>query len=109
MDDATFKRMAIDLSYARGSVNEVADELDIDPDRLSKWLQKELKVAQLERDILKKAMSISRIKSGIFDSPGETGGIRIHKRAPKPISLREEVPGALSECQWLLLLSQTSS
>ncbi len=71
--DASFKRMAIDLSYARGSVKEVADELSIDPGRLSKWrqkesspirisegltdeqkeikrLQKELKEAQLERD-----------------------------------------------------------
>ncbi|WP_162055032.1 transposase [Pontibacter pamirensis] len=75
--DASFKRMAIDLSYARGSVKEVAEELGIDPGRLSKWrqkdsplarptegltdehreikrLQKELKEAQLERDILKK-------------------------------------------------------
>ena len=79
--DASFKRMAIDLSYARGSVKEVADELGIDPGRLSKWrqkdsspvrptegltdeqreikrLQKELKEAQMERDILKKAVSI---------------------------------------------------
>ncbi|AKD02117.1 transposase [Pontibacter korlensis] len=79
--DASFKRMAIDLTYARGSVKEVALELGIDPGRLSKWrqkegtpirsaegltdeqkeikrLQKELKEAQLERDILKKAISI---------------------------------------------------
>ncbi|MER2998979.1 transposase [Pontibacter populi] len=79
--NASFKRMAIDLSYVRGSVKEVADELGIDPGRLSQWrqkdslpvrstkglseeqkeikrLQKELKEAQLERDILKKAVSI---------------------------------------------------
>ena len=79
--DASFKRMAIDLSYARGSVKEVAEELGIDPGRISKWrqqcstvekaptgltdeqkeirrLQKELKETQLERDILKKAVSI---------------------------------------------------
>jgi len=79
--DASFKRMAIGLSYARGSVKEVADELGIDPARLSKLrqkdsspvqstegptekqkeikqLQKELKEAQLERDILRKAVSI---------------------------------------------------
>ncbi|MCC9169201.1 transposase [Pontibacter harenae] len=77
--DASFKRMAIDLSCARGSVKEVADELGIDPSRLRKWrqkegspirstqglseeqkeikrLQKELKEAQLERDILKKVL-----------------------------------------------------
>lgn len=71
--DASFQRMAIDLSYARGSVKEVALELGIAPGRLSKWrqkegtpirfaegltdeqkeikrLQKELKEAQLERD-----------------------------------------------------------
>lgn len=38
--DASFKRMDIDLSYARGSVKEVADELGIEPGRLSKWRQK---------------------------------------------------------------------
>jgi transposase-like protein len=66
--------MAIDLSYARGSVKEVAEELGIDPGRISKWrqqcstvekaptgltaeqkeirrLQKELKETQLERDM----------------------------------------------------------
>ncbi|MCC9139038.1 transposase [Pontibacter silvestris] len=79
--DESFKQMAVELSYARGSVKEVAQELGIDPARLSKWrnrvqapaqpaaeltaeqkeikrLQKELKEAQLERDILKKAISI---------------------------------------------------
>ncbi|WP_439879712.1 transposase [Pontibacter sp. MBLB2868] len=79
--DDSFKQMAVELSYARGSVKEVADELGIDPGRLSKWrnkqrrpaqptaeltddqkeikrLQKELREAQLERDILKKAVSI---------------------------------------------------
>ena len=80
--DASFKRMAIELSYARGSVKEAAAELGIDPGRISKWrqqqhgsigkvttgltdeqkeirrLQRELREAQLERDILKKAVSI---------------------------------------------------
>ena len=79
--DAAFKKMAIDLSYARGSVKEVADELGINPGRISKWrqqcstlekattkltdeqkeirrLQKELKETLLERDFLKKAVSI---------------------------------------------------
>lgn len=82
--DETFKVMAIELSHAKGSVKGAADELGIDPSRLSKWrqrvrdgqalnkasvvlsedqkeivrLQKELKEAQIERDILKKAVSI---------------------------------------------------
>jgi transposase len=80
--DASFKRMAIELSYARGSVKEAATELGVDPGRISKWrqqqrgpvgkvtigltdeqkeirrLQRELREAQLERDILKKAVSI---------------------------------------------------
>lgn len=76
--DQAFKQMAVELSYARGSVKVAAAELGIDPGRLSKWrrtlqdgkvvssekqgltaeqleirrLQKELKEAQLERDIL---------------------------------------------------------
>jgi transposase len=81
--DEAFKKLAVDLSYAKGSVKVAAAELGIDPGRLSKWrqnqqesvvarekpgltveqieirrLQKELKEAQLERDILKKAVSI---------------------------------------------------
>ena len=69
--------MAVELSYAKGSVKTAAAELGIDPGRISKWrqaqqdgpvahsekpglsaeqieirrLQKELKEAQLERDI----------------------------------------------------------
>ncbi|GAA4431504.1 hypothetical protein GCM10023188_19110 [Pontibacter saemangeumensis] len=34
--DASSKRMALGLSYARGSVKEVADEPGTDPGRLSK-------------------------------------------------------------------------
>lgn len=81
--DQAFKQMAVELSYAKGSVKTAAAELGIDPGRISKWrqhqtggvavsekprlsgeqleirrLQKELKEAQLERDILKKAVSI---------------------------------------------------
>ncbi len=76
--DQAFKQMAVELSYAKGSVKTAAAELGIDPGRISKWrqqqngtvtvseksgltaeqteirrLQKELKEAQLERDILK--------------------------------------------------------
>lgn len=78
--DDSFKIMSVDLSIAKGSVAEVARELDIDPSLLSKWrrnpryngnkalpdnpkisaeeqelrvLRKRLKDAELERDILK--------------------------------------------------------
>lgn len=37
--DESFKKMGIDLSYARGSVKEVAEELGIDPGRIIKWRQ----------------------------------------------------------------------
>src|SRR5690606_20965129 len=83
--DDSFKIMAVDLSVVRGSVAEVARELDLDPSLLSKWrrnpryngnkvlpdnpkispeeqelriLRKRLKDAELERDILKKAIAI---------------------------------------------------
>ncbi len=75
--DQAFKQMAVELSYAKGSVKIAAAELGIDPGRISKWrqaqqegpivhhekpslsaeqmeirrLQKELKETQLERDI----------------------------------------------------------
>lgn len=77
--------MAVELSTAKGSVKTAAVELEMDPSLLSKWrndprynvghividkpglseeeqkirrLEKELKEAKLERDILKKAVSI---------------------------------------------------
>jgi transposase len=90
--DEAFKQMAVELSYAKGSVKVAAAELGIDPGRLSKWrqtlqdgkavhiekpgltaeqleikrLQKELKEAQLERDILKKAVSIFSRNDGKY-------------------------------------------
>ncbi|MGO3108474.1 MAG: transposase [Sphingobacterium sp.] len=83
--DDSFKIMAVDLSVVKGSVAEVAKELEIDPSLLSKWrrnpryngnkvlpdnpkispeeqelriLRKKLRDTELERDILKKAIAI---------------------------------------------------
>ena len=83
--DDSFKIMAVDLSVVKGSVSDVAKELEIDPSLLSKWrsnpryngnkalpdnpkispeeqelriLRKKLRDTELERDILKKAIAI---------------------------------------------------
>lgn len=83
--EESFKKMAVELSYLKGSVLEAARELDIDAGRLSKWrmdprfnggsilpknakltleeqevreLKKRLKEAELENAILKKAVAI---------------------------------------------------
>lgn len=83
--DDEFKRLAVELSRLKGSVKNAAEELGIDTSRLSKWrnnpqfnggksmmdviglsdeqmeirrLKKALKNAELERDILKKAVGI---------------------------------------------------
>ena len=83
--DDEFNKMAVELSKAKNSVKEAAMELGLDPSRLSKWrnnpsfnggrvmmdiaglseeqmeirrLKKVLKNAELERDILKKAVGI---------------------------------------------------
>lgn len=93
--DDEFKRMAVELSKMKSSVKEAAIELDIDASRLSKWrnnpqfnggkimmdivglseeqmeirrLKKALKNAELERDILKKAVGIfSKGDGGYID------------------------------------------
>ena len=83
----TFKQKAVELSYARGNVKQVCEELDISYSVLFRWrkeqktygknsfpgrgnlkqtdeqkeisrLRKQLKDMQLERDILKKAIGI---------------------------------------------------
>tara|TARA_B110000091_G_scaffold76703_1_gene84507 strand:- start:465 stop:779 length:315 start_codon:yes stop_codon:yes gene_type:complete len=85
--DKEFKPTVVELSLLRGKVKEVAEEYGIDPQMLSSWrsqyknhkeiafpgngkkmqteaekeisrLQKELADARMERDILKKAISI---------------------------------------------------
>ena len=82
-----FKQKAVDLSYARGNVSQVCKELDIPTSVLHRWrgelkkygknsfpgtgiakqtdqekeiafLKRQLKDMELERDILKKAVSI---------------------------------------------------
>jgi transposase len=82
-----FKRKAVELSYARDSITEVSKELGVSKSALSRWrqelkqygknsfpgrghakltddqkeisrLKKQLKDLELERDILKKAISI---------------------------------------------------
>lgn len=85
--DREFKQKAVELSFARGNAREIAEELGIAPDLLYRWrreyqkyannsfpgkgkpkmtdlerensrLRKELRDAKMERDILKKAVSI---------------------------------------------------
>ncbi len=85
--DREFKRKAVELSFARGNAKEIAEELGIRQELLYRWrreyqqydknsfpgqgkpkmtdlerenahLQKELRDARMERDILKKAVSI---------------------------------------------------
>ena len=91
--DKEFKKKAVELSYARGNASEIADELGIDRALLYRWrkefsqykdnsfsgygnpkmtdlerenarLQKELREARMERDILKKAISIFSVNDG---------------------------------------------
>ena len=94
--DDEFKKMAVELSVAKGSLKATAVELGITPQILTRWrreqvafpgtnaneraqlsqdqqeiqrLKKELKQAELERDILKKAVGIfSRSDGKYFDS-----------------------------------------
>ena len=82
-----FKQKAVELSFVRGNAKEIAEELGIRPELLYRWrreyqqyennsfpgkgkpkltemerevarLKKELRDAKMERDILKKAVSI---------------------------------------------------
>lgn len=82
-----FKQKAVELTYARGNVKQVSEELDIYPSVLHRWrrefkdygknsfpgkgklkqtdeqmeiaaLKRKLRDAELERDILKKAVGI---------------------------------------------------
>lgn len=85
--DREFKQKAVELSYARGNTKEIAEELGVRLELLYRWrreqkkyennsfpgrgkpkmtelekeitrLNKELRDAKMERDILKKAVSI---------------------------------------------------
>ena len=91
--DKEFKQKAVELSYARGNAKEIADELGIDKGLLYRWrkesktyagnsfpghgtpkmtdlerenarLRKELRDIKMEREILKKAISIFSVSDG---------------------------------------------
>ena len=91
--DKEFKQKAVELSYARGNAKEIADELGIDKVLLYRWrkelkkyegnsfpghgipkmtdlerevarLRKELRDTKMEREILKKAISIFSVSDG---------------------------------------------
>lgn len=93
--DKEFKLMTVNLCHSGKSTSQVAEELDIRPDMIRRWkrelehhgegsfsgygnanltpeqkeikrLKKELKEAQIERDILKKAVSIFSRNDGKF-------------------------------------------
>jgi len=91
--DKEFKQKAVELAAARGNAAEIAEELGIKTDLLYRWrreynqyeknsfpgqgkvkmteqereiarLKKELRDAKMERDILKKAISIFSVSDG---------------------------------------------
>jgi transposase len=95
--DQEFKQMAVELSKHREDLKALAEELEIRPDLLYRWrrealqhqgasfpgqgnpkqtekekeiarLKKELREAQLERDILKKAVSIFSKSDGKYSN-----------------------------------------
>lgn len=93
--DRAFKLKAVELSYSRSSIRELADELDLRPELIYRWrtefasryeasfpgngnkqmnqeesevarLQKELADMRMERDILKKAVGIFSKSDGKY-------------------------------------------
>jgi len=95
--DQEFKQMAVELSRHREDISVLAEELDINPNLLYRWrreakqamggafpgngnlkqteeqkeiakLKKELRDAQMERDILKKAVSIFSRSDGKYSN-----------------------------------------
>ncbi|HDJ33245.1 MAG TPA: transposase [Bacteroidetes bacterium] len=95
--DQEFKKMAVELSRHREDICKLAEELDIKPDLLYRWrreaqqvrggafpghgnpkqteeqkeiakLKKELRDTQMERDILKKAVSIFSRSDGKYSN-----------------------------------------
>ena len=95
--DKEFKLMVVNLCHSGKTTRQVAEELDIRPDIVRRWkreielhgegsfsgygnanltpeqkeilrLKKELREAQVERDILKKAVSIFSRNDGKFSS-----------------------------------------
>jgi len=95
--DREFKQMAVELSHHREDISKLAEELDIKPNLLYRWrreakrtqggafpghgnpklseeqkeiarLKKELRETKLERDILKKAVSVFSRSDGKYSN-----------------------------------------
>ena len=48
--DEAFKEMAVELSYAKGSIQDAARELGVDPGRIRKWRQQPQKNGQFQEE-----------------------------------------------------------
>jgi transposase-like protein len=60
--------MVIDLSHNRGSVKEVADELRIDPGRLSKWRQKDGVSIRSTEELSEEQKEIKRLQKELKEA-----------------------------------------
>jgi transposase-like protein len=63
--DLSFKKMAVELSAAKGSVREAAEELGIGADLLSKWrgrLQKQGSISQKIEHLSEEQQQIRRLQ-----------------------------------------------
>ncbi len=108
-----FLQLQVELSYAKASIQAAVRELDIDPGRISKWrqrhkkndrtmpanttltdekqqirrLQRELREAQMERDILKTGAPVRgrSASSPRATAPADRGDIPIYKGKHQPI------------------------
>jgi transposase len=60
--DESFRKMAIELSYTKGSVKEVADELGISQTLLSKWRQRESESVQGRTELTEDQKLIKKLQ-----------------------------------------------
>ncbi|RDV11971.1 hypothetical protein DXT99_22835 [Pontibacter diazotrophicus] len=97
--DASFKRMAIDLSYARGSVKEVADELGIYSGRLSKWRQKDSLTVRSAEGLTEEQREIKRLKEAQLerDGPDADARLRVKKGGEHLLLGRRRIYGFIKE------------
>ncbi|GAB2600326.1 hypothetical protein GCM10027190_55420 [Spirosoma areae] len=98
MFDEAFKKMAVELSYLKGSVRQAADELGIDASRISQWRQRKKKPEQPTKsptELTDEQKQIKRLQKEPLRRPGQ--GSAVGTGYPPAVSIFSKSDGNYSD------------
>jgi transposase len=83
-----FKEQTVRLSYQRDNIKELADELDLDPQRIYKWRKgaKEVQIPKQQKTLKDDSLEVKRLRKALKEKELE---LEILKKAVHIFSKRD--------------------